>query len=232
MQGRVPQLLRGQIRFGVCHLRALWRRAVGQAEVLKMKSWRTVVPGSPQSTAHQKRRPNCCIADGTQGARGRGAAPQLPYPTTPSGTTSQGPCFSNRTSQEPEVRRAVPSQLLRATRDPAEPGREPCPTPPTPPTPSSPATQDALVPGVRNPGGSVPEDAGPRALPTCLPLRRRLMFRLASHPAPPASPALSPRRPHSELRAAGTAPPPAGLAAGVANRKTQPTTWRHWRRCL
>lgn len=124
MQGRVPQLLRGQIRFGVCHLRALWRRAVGQAEVLKMKSWRTVVPGSPQSTAHQKRRPNCCIADGTQGARGRGAAPQLPYPTTPSGTTSQGPCFSNRTSQEPEERRAVPSQLLRATRDPAEPGRE------------------------------------------------------------------------------------------------------------
>lgn len=124
MQGRVPHLLRGQIHFGVCHLRALWRQAVGQAEMLKMKSWRTVVPGSPRSTDHQKRRPNCSIADGTQGARGRGAAPQHPCPTTPGGTTSQGPCFSNRTSQEPEVRRAVPSQLMRATRDPAEPGRE------------------------------------------------------------------------------------------------------------
>lgn len=101
MQGRMPQVLQGQIHLGACHLRALWRRAVGQAEVLKIQSWRTVVPGSPQSTAHQKRRPKCSIADGTHGARGRGAAPQLPCPTTPGGATSRGPAFLTERHRSP-----------------------------------------------------------------------------------------------------------------------------------
>lgn len=166
-------------------------------------------------------------------ARGDAGLPRSsPTRRPPAVPQARGPAFLTERHRSPRYVESSPASSCgrpgtRPSQGARRPALHPCPTPPTPPTPSSPATQDALVPGVRNPGGSVPEDAGPRALPTCLPLRRRLMFRLASHPAPPASPALSPRRPHSELRAAGTAPPPAGLADGVANRKTQPTTWRH-----
>lgn len=191
----MPQRLRGQIHFGVCHLRALWRRAVGQAEMLKIQSWRTVVPGSPQSTAHQKRRPNCSIADGTHGARGSGADPQLPCPTTPGGTTSSGPAFLTERHRSPGYVELSPAGSCGRPGTRAGPGGgvrspalHPRPTPPAPPPSSSPATKDAVVPRVRDPGGSVPEDAGSRALPTCLPLRRRPKSRLLARAGRTRSP--------------------------------------------
>lgn len=202
-----------------------------------MKSWRTVVPRSPCSKAHQKHRPNCSIADGTHGARGRGAAPQLPCPTTPGRATSPGPAFLTERHRSPgyveqcsdgscgrpgtraeQERAASCAASLSHSAGPAalflagDPGRR--------------------GPWDQGPGRLSPRGRWPRALPTCLPLRQRLMSQLACHRAPPASPALNSRRPLSEPREARTAPPPSGLAAGVANRKAQPTTWRHWRRCL
>lgn len=225
----MPQRLRGQIHFGVCHLRALWRRAVGQVEMLKIQSWRTVVPGSPQSTAHQKRRPNCSIADGTHGARGSGADPQLPCPTTPGGTTSSGPAFLTERHRSPGYVELSPAGSCGRPGTRAGPGggggEESCAASPS--HSACPAAQFlAGDQGRRGPQGKGPGRLGPRG---------RWIPRSAHLPtsaAAPEVPAPCPRRPHSEPRAAGTAPPPAGLAARVANRKGRPTTWRHWRRCL
>lgn len=199
-------------------------------------------PGSPGSKALQKRRPNCSIADGTHGARGRGAAPQLPCPTTPGRATSPDPAFLTERHRSPGYVEQCPDGSCRRPGTRAEQGlAASCAAslsysagPAGPAGPAAPfLTGD---PGQRGPQDQGPGRLGPRgrwprALPTCLPLRRCPMSRLACHP-PPASQALSPRRPHSEPRATRTAPPPAGLAAGIANRKAQPTTWRHWRRCL
>lgn len=169
-----------------------------------MKSWRTVVPGSPRSTDHQKRRPNCCIADGTQGAPGRGAAPQLPCPTTPGGTTSQGPCFSNRTSQEPEVRRAVRSKLVRATRDPAEPGREAsCAASPSHSAdPADPFL--AGIPGCPGSRGKGPGRLGPRG---------RWTPSSAHLPTSAAAPDVPARQPPGSAGFPGSQPAPAALRA-------------------
>lgn len=202
-----------------------------------MKSWRTVVPRSPCSKAHQKRRPDCSIADGTHGAPGRGAAPQLPCPTTPGRATSPGPAFLTERHRRPGYVEQSPAGSCWQPGTRAEKGRAASCAASLFHSAGPAAPFLASDPRRHGPRGQEPRRLGrrgrwPRALPTCLPLWRRPMSRLACHPAPPASPALSPRRPHSEPRAAGTAPPPAGLAAGVANRKAQPTTWRHWRRCL
>lgn len=227
----------------VCHLRALWRRAGGQVEVLNTKSWRTLVPEFLHSAALQKRRPNCSIADETHGARGRGAAPAARPPDDPRRCHKPGSRSSNRTSQEPRVRSATPTGSCVRLGTQADP-RHTAPCTASPSRSAGPAAP--FLAGyprrrgsrVRDPRSPVPEGRVPEADG---PLRSAHLPISAAAPDVPVSPATPLRRlPGHSARAgssrspepAGTAPPPPGLAARVANRRRRPTTERHWRRCL
>lgn len=127
-------------------------------------------------------------------ARGDAGLPRSRRPTTLAGATSPGPAFLPERHRNPGY--VVPPQPARAGYSgpvPSRVARHPALHPPLPPLRRSrrPLLAGDLGrggPRLRDPRGSVSEDRVPettrfRALPTCLPLRRRPM----SLPASPAT---------------------------------------------
>lgn len=177
--------------------------------------------------------------------RGDAGLPRSRRPTTLAGATSPGPAFLPERHRNPGY--VVPPQPARAGYSgpgPSRVARHPALHPPPPPASQVPPTPPRRRPRTGwSPAWGIPEALSPRTGSPRPP---------DSAPCPPAylcggarcpsrlrllldsvgSPALSPRQSHSEPRAARTAPPPSRLAAGVTNRRPEPTTWRHWRRCL
>lgn len=163
-----------------------------------------MVPGSPQSTAHQKRRPNCSIADGTHGARGRGAAPQLPCPTTPGGATSPGPAFLTERHRSPRYVEPSPTSSCGRPGTRAEPGRAASCAASQSHSASPAAPFLAGDPGRRSPWGKGPRRLGPGG---------RWTRRSAHLPTSAAAPDVPVRQPPGSAGFPGSQPAPAALGA-------------------